>query len=426
MVFDRASAQVAVPWPTRSSSIEQLVAESADAVALADNDRRTTPGRLPRGRRLARGIVTALLLAAILALGSALCVTVAGYRFMIVRSGSMRPTLVKGDLFVSEAVRPPVVRPHDIVTFRDPALGGEMVTHRVLNVTTDGNMFAFVTKGDANTATEHWSIPRDGTLGREVLIVPRVGTLLAWLRTRGVLLAALLLIASAITTASIRRIWGTPKGPSRAVRAGGSAAVAIVAVLAMHTSNAEAWTITGLNSSNSFATAPSFPSVAGVVLANASGGTVGRLERGDTVTVTFSETLKVSTICTTWSGDASDQTLSGNGDVTVAVIDGTGATNDSISVSSAACTFNFGSIDLGNNNYVSGGDGTFSGNGANKSTITWTAATHTLTITLGHASGTFNVVASSTPTYSVSQGITNPVGARIYNSPYTLPTGPQF
>ena len=63
--------------------------------------------------------------------------------------------------------------------------------------------------------------------------------------------------------------------------------------------------------------------------------------------------------------------------VIVTVTDGTGATNDSITVTSGTCTFHFGSINLGSNAYVSGGDAIFWGNGSNKSTITWTAATHT-------------------------------------------------
>jgi len=51
-------------------------------------------------------------------------------------------------------------------------------------------------------------------------------------------------------------------------------------------------------------------------------GLPARAEQGDRVVATFSETLRVSTLCSTWSGDFSDQTLAALGDVTVTLTDG--------------------------------------------------------------------------------------------------------
>ena len=91
-------------------------------------------------------------------------------------------------------------------------------------------------------------------------------------------------------------------------------------------------------------------------------------------------------------------------------------------MTSATCTFRFGSINLGSNAYVSGGNATFGGSGNSKSTITWTATTHTLTITLGaDRAGTLATVNSSTPIYTASGLITDSPGAAISNSPFTLP-----
>jgi prepilin-type N-terminal cleavage/methylation domain-containing protein len=170
--------------------------------------------------------------------------------------------------------------------------------------------------------------------------------------------------------------------------------------------------------------AGSGPLISSVSLTN-NGSTPGKLEKSDTIDVTFSTPMSVSSFCTAWSGDGSDQSLNSNGNVTVTVHDGVGATNDSISVTSASCTFNFGSIDLGSNAYTSGGDSTFSGNGSNKSTITWTASTHTLSITLGRASGTLGTVASSAPSYAAGS-ITDSGGAAVANSPFTLANATQF
>ena len=71
------------------------------------------------------------------------------------------------------------------------------------------------------------------------------------------------------------------------------------------------------------------------------GGTAGRAEQGDRIVATFSQTLRVSTMCSTWSGDFTDQSLAALGDVTVTITDG-GVANDTLTVTSASCTFHFG------------------------------------------------------------------------------------
>jgi type II secretory pathway component PulJ len=169
------------------------------------------------------------------------------------------------------------------------------------------------------------------------------------------------------------------------------------------------------------------PTITGVVLANG-GATPGLMEKGDTITATFSTQMSVSSLCSTWSGDASNQSLTGSSDVTVTVADGTGATNDSITVTSATCTFHFGSINLGSNAYVISGGATFGGSGSNKSTVAWTAATHTLVITLGTkaGAGTLATVATSTPIYAASGSIVDSVGTALSNSPFTPAAAKQF
>jgi hypothetical protein len=144
------------------------------------------------------------------------------------------------------------------------------------------------------------------------------------------------------------------------------------------------------------------------------GGTAGKAEQGDRVVATFSETLRVSTMCSTWSGDFSDQTLAALGDVTVTLTDG-GVGNDTLTVTSASCTFHFGSINLGSTGYVTG-NVTFSGSTtADRSTIAWSASTRTLTITLGHSAGVgvAGTVASSAATYTPDAAIKSGFGTTI-------------
>jgi len=126
--------------------------------------------------------------------------------------------------------------------------------------------------------------------------------------------------------------------------------------------------------------------------------------------------MSVSGFCSTWtSGDTNNQSLTVSGDVTVTLADG-GAGNDTISVTSGTCTFNFGSINLGSTAYVTGGSLTFNGSGStNKSTITWTASSRTLVITLGaqSGSGTPGTVTASTATYTPSGSLTDSAGNAV-------------
>jgi hypothetical protein len=165
------------------------------------------------------------------------------------------------------------------------------------------------------------------------------------------------------------------------------------------------------------------PTITSVVLVN-NGATAGKLEKTDTIEITFSATMKVSSFCSTWTtGDAADQALSGNNDVSVNV---SNAATDVVTVTSATCTFNFGSLDLGSAAYVTAAT-TFTGTGANKSTIAWTAATHKLVITLGTLqTGTVATVASSAPTYTASASVVDPNSSAVFNSPLALATATRF
>jgi hypothetical protein len=127
-------------------------------------------------------------------------------------------------------------------------------------------------------------------------------------------------------------------------------------------------------------------------------------------------------MCTTWSGNGSNQSESGNSDVIATVSDG-GAGNDlfnavNLATGTAKCgatasvqgVFHFGSVDLGSSAWLTT-TRTFSGSGSNKSTIAWTVSTKTVVVMLGAASGVVGSVAGTvTATYTPDPGITDPAG----------------
>ena len=153
-------------------------------------------------RRLLIGFEAAIVVAISALVCGALLMTFLGYRPMVIRSGSMAPTLHVGDVVVADWERADRIRTGEIVTFPYAPDGTELVTHRVQLVELGRDTVRVVTKGDANTTSEAWSVPRGALLGHVVWTIPEVGAVLGVLgepATRRLLLVAsgvVVLIAS--------------------------------------------------------------------------------------------------------------------------------------------------------------------------------------------------------------------------------------
>ncbi|MDQ3620792.1 MAG: hypothetical protein M3391_11825 [Actinomycetota bacterium] len=147
------------------------------------------------------------------------------------------------------------------------------------------------------------------------------------------------------------------------------------------------------------------------------GNQTGRPQQGDRVEVGFNQAIDVASMCSTWSGNGSNQSIAADNAVTVTILDNAAASgNDllNVSTSAAACggAFNFGSVDVGSPNFVSATT-TFSGAGANASTVAWNATTYKLTVTLGARVLGVNpsrVNAVVTSSYTPSPALLNPSG----------------
>jgi signal peptidase I len=131
----------------------------------------------------------------------------AGYRSFTVRSGSMTPAIETGDVVVTKPISPLSARVGDIVTFVDPEGTGKLFSHRVQSVRTVGGEVAFVTRGDANTSTEHWRVPADGSIGEVVYRIPKVGYALSYIDSGPARLALIAIPALLLLWAALVRIW---------------------------------------------------------------------------------------------------------------------------------------------------------------------------------------------------------------------------
>jgi signal peptidase len=142
----------------------------------------------------------------------------AGYRPVVVYSGSMKPALSVGSLALVERVPSAQVRVGDVLTFADPNQPGRLVTHRVVETVErpEGGL-AYRTKGDANTRRDPWAIALPEDAGRLAFDVPYVGYALWYAKTREARTALVLFLAGLVLTLLLRAIWRREDEPATPV-----------------------------------------------------------------------------------------------------------------------------------------------------------------------------------------------------------------
>ncbi len=102
-----------------------------------------------------------------------------GFSALTVETGSMQGTIDEGDLIIIKKTDDYKIG--DIITY----LGeGDTIptTHRIVNYNSDGT---FVTKGDANNASDQDWVLKEMIVGEVVSVIPNVGTFGKWVREEG-------------------------------------------------------------------------------------------------------------------------------------------------------------------------------------------------------------------------------------------------
>ena len=139
-----------------------------------------------------------------------------GLRGFTVMSGSMEPTISTGDIVVNRQIASTDAKIGDVVTFSDPEGSGKLITHRVTSIGRDGKELRFVTKGDANSGVERWSIRAGDRIGRVVYKLPRLGYALAWTRKPVGMIGLVGVPALLLGGIELRKIWRKPEYPVEA------------------------------------------------------------------------------------------------------------------------------------------------------------------------------------------------------------------
>lgn len=138
------------------------------------------------------------------------------YQALVVRSGSMAPTIPTGSVVFYTKVKASEVKVGQVIVFNRPGVSNEKVTHRVYKIETGATGPYFVTKGDANNTPDDWQVPAVGNGWVARFHIPTLGYALADLQSTTARLLLLLIPALALGTITLYEIWRDRKGGAKA------------------------------------------------------------------------------------------------------------------------------------------------------------------------------------------------------------------
>jgi signal peptidase len=129
------------------------------------------------------------------------------YQALVVRSGSMSPTIPTGSVVFYRKVNASNVKVGDVIVFDKPGQQNEKVTHRVFKISNGPTGRYFTTKGDANGAPDDWRVPAIGTGWVANFHVPTLGYVLADLQSTTARLLLLVIPALLLGMITLYEIW---------------------------------------------------------------------------------------------------------------------------------------------------------------------------------------------------------------------------
>ncbi len=122
-------------------------------------------------------------------------------------SGSMEPNIRAKSCILIEKIPPSQVEVGNVITFysEDPALQGQLNTHRVVGISEDHRTFR--TQGDHNLREDRYEVPAENVVGRYVKEMPAVTAVLRFFLTPKGACAALGGVAVLAGTVCLSDLW---------------------------------------------------------------------------------------------------------------------------------------------------------------------------------------------------------------------------
>lgn len=127
-----------------------------------------------------------------------------GWRFLVVKSGSMEPTIKTGSLiFVKQQE---TYQKGDIITYGSLARAEGLITHRIVEeVIKDGNKF-FKTKGDFNSVEDSQLVSQTEVVAKHRFTIPYLGFVIGFAKTQHGVVLLLVIPGTLIVYEEIRNI----------------------------------------------------------------------------------------------------------------------------------------------------------------------------------------------------------------------------
>lgn len=183
---------------------------------------RRVGGRVLRGLGVFAGVAICVLVL------SPVAAQLAGYRALVVTSGSMAPDAETGDVYLLRSSDG--LRRGDVITYRPLASDG-LTTHRIVDVRRVGGRVHYRTKGDANPAPDVNLVPAGNVIGRVVAKIPDAGAFVTFAMTPGGRVAFVVLPASVLVVGELRRLFPGLRRRRRGARRRAAAVVTAAIVL---------------------------------------------------------------------------------------------------------------------------------------------------------------------------------------------------
>jgi signal peptidase len=114
----------------------------------------------------------------------------------VVEGYSMFPTLMEGDITITQFTNPNLIEVGDIVVFYSP-FKEERIVHRVIEKVVRDDKIYFRTQGDNSHRPDPYKIPGNRIIGKVIFVIPRVGLIRLYISpSTGILLIIFFVILS--------------------------------------------------------------------------------------------------------------------------------------------------------------------------------------------------------------------------------------
>ena len=203
---------------TAEANIIGLEMTTSPQTTPQDNDANTSSDG-PRLGVVGRVVAWVVMIAAGLVVLGLVAITIGPrflpYQALIVRSGSMSPTIPTGSIVFYTKIPSAKVKVGDVIAFSKPGDPTEKVTHRVYQIGHSATGEYFTTKGDANGTPDDWRVPAVGTGWIARFHVPAIGYALVDLQSTLARLLLLVIPAILLGAITLYEIWqDRARGPA--------------------------------------------------------------------------------------------------------------------------------------------------------------------------------------------------------------------